>query len=80
MTEPVSVLSCSVTHHLACGTRQEPLTGHDSRASSIHRVDLGWNLLLLLPTSRPLPQPPLHMLLITIWKSAEEKDSDVSSC
>lgn len=27
---PFSVLPCSVTHHLACGTRQEPFTGHDS--------------------------------------------------
>lgn len=27
---PFSMLPCSVTHHLACGTRQEPFTGHDS--------------------------------------------------
>lgn len=27
---PISVLPCSVTHHLACGTRQEPFTGRDS--------------------------------------------------
>lgn len=83
MTEPVSpisVLSCSVTHHLACGTRQEPLTGSDSEASTIHRGDLGWKLLLLLPTGHPLPQPPPHMLLITICKSTEEKKTDVSSC